>query len=122
MIEGVAAAAGAAYGSRRRAAKIGGGIVAVAANALTHGAKGLGEYAIALFQPVARCSRNRRTTSSMRWRGSRWPRLEWKIDGARVQVHKSGDDVRIFTANRQRRDGGRARDRVRGPPGEPRVR
>jgi DNA ligase-1 len=23
--------------------------------------------------------------------------LEWKLDGARVQVHKSGDDVRIYT-------------------------
>ncbi|HET7096164.1 MAG TPA: ATP-dependent DNA ligase, partial [Casimicrobiaceae bacterium] len=25
------------------------------------------------------------------------PALEWKVDGARVQVHKSGDDVRIYT-------------------------
>ena len=26
--------------------------------------------------------------------------FEWKLDGARVQVHKAGDDVRIFTRNR----------------------
>jgi DNA ligase-1 len=25
--------------------------------------------------------------------------LEWKIDGARVQVHKAGDEVRVFTRN-----------------------
>ncbi len=25
--------------------------------------------------------------------------LEWKLDGARVQVHKSGDEVRVFTRN-----------------------
>ncbi len=25
--------------------------------------------------------------------------VEWKLDGARVQVHRSGDDVRIFTRN-----------------------
>jgi len=25
--------------------------------------------------------------------------LEWKIDGARVQVHKQGDDVRVYTRN-----------------------
>ena len=25
--------------------------------------------------------------------------LEWKLDGARVQVHKSGPDVRVFTRN-----------------------
>ena len=26
--------------------------------------------------------------------------FEWKLDGARVQVHKAGDEVRIFTRNR----------------------
>ncbi len=25
--------------------------------------------------------------------------LEWKLDGARVQVHRSGDEVRVFTRN-----------------------
>ena len=25
--------------------------------------------------------------------------LEWKLDGARVQVHKSGSDIRVFTRN-----------------------
>ena len=25
--------------------------------------------------------------------------LEWKLDGARVQVHKAGDEVRVFTRN-----------------------
>ncbi len=25
--------------------------------------------------------------------------FEWKMDGARIQVHKQGDDVRIFTRN-----------------------
>ena len=27
------------------------------------------------------------------------PLLEWKLDGARVQVHKAGDDVRVYTRN-----------------------
>jgi DNA ligase-1 len=25
--------------------------------------------------------------------------VEWKLDGARIQVHRSGDDVRVFTRN-----------------------
>ena len=25
--------------------------------------------------------------------------LEWKLDGARIQVHKSGDEVRVFSRN-----------------------
>ena len=25
--------------------------------------------------------------------------VEWKLDGARIQVHRDGDDVRVFTRN-----------------------
>src|SRR4029078_2510332 len=25
--------------------------------------------------------------------------LEWKLDGARIQAHKSGDEVRVFSRN-----------------------
>ena len=25
--------------------------------------------------------------------------VEWKLDGARIQVHRAGDEVRIFTRN-----------------------
>ena len=25
--------------------------------------------------------------------------VEWKLDGARVQVHKDGEDVRVYTRN-----------------------
>jgi DNA ligase-1 len=28
--------------------------------------------------------------------------LEWKLDGARIQVHKSGGEVRVFTRNSER--------------------
>ena len=45
--------------------------------------------------------------------------LEWKLDGARVQVHKDGDEVRIYsrtgndvTAAAPEIVGGRARDRA----------
>ena len=31
--------------------------------------------------------------------------LEWKLDGARVQVHKAGDEVRVFTRSLQRGHG-----------------
>ena len=37
--------------------------------------------------------------------------LEWKLDGARVQVHKSGDEVRVYTPQPQRRHAGGPRDR-----------
>ena len=25
--------------------------------------------------------------------------LEWKLDGARIQVHKAGDDIQVFSRN-----------------------
>ena len=97
MIEAVAAAADLPAESVRRAAKIGGGIVAVAADALTRGATGLGEYAIALFQPVAPMLAQPADDIVDAMAQIPMAALEWKIDGARVQVHKSGDDVRIYT-------------------------
>src|SRR6185295_1513337 len=92
-----AAAAGLPSEAVRRAAKIGGGIVAVAADALTHGATGLGEYAIALFQPVAPMLAQPADDIVDAMARIPMAALEWKLDGARVQVHKSGDDVRIYT-------------------------
>ena len=37
--------------------------------------------------------------------------LEWKLDGARVQVHKAGDEVRVYTRSAERRDRVGAGDR-----------
>ncbi len=97
MIEAVAAAADLPAEAVRRAAKIGGGIVAVAASALTHGATGLGQYAIALFQPLAPMLAQPADDIVDAMARIPMAALEWKLDGARVQVHKSGDDVRIYT-------------------------
>ncbi len=97
MIEAVAAAAGLPAEAVRRAAKIGGGIAAVAASALTHGADGLGRYAIALFQPLAPMLAQPADDIADAMARIPMAALEWKLDGARVQVHKRGDDVRIYT-------------------------
>jgi DNA ligase-1 len=97
MIEAVAAAADLPAEAVRRAAKIGGGVVAVAASALTHGATGLGQYAITLFQPLAPMLAQPADDIVEAMARIPMAALEWKIDGARVQVHKSGDEVRIYT-------------------------
>ena len=34
-----------------------------------------------------------------RWQIWAKPRSSYKLDGARIQVHKSGDDIRVFTRN-----------------------
>ena len=97
MIEAVAAAAGVPAETVRRAAMVAGGIAAVAASALTEGAAGLTRYAIALFQPLAPMLAQPADDLADAMARIPMAAVEWKLDGARVQVHKNGDDVRIYT-------------------------
>ena len=97
MIEAVAAAADLPAETVRRAAMIGGGIAAVAASALTGGASALSRYAIALFQPVAPMLAQPADDIEDAMKRIPMAALEWKLDGARVQVHKEGNEVRIYS-------------------------
>jgi len=97
MIEAVAAAADLPAANVRRAAMIAGGIASVASLALTEGAAGLSRFAIALFQPLAPMLAQPADDISDAMARIPMAALEWKLDGARVQVHKNGDEVRIYT-------------------------
>ena len=97
MIEAVAAAAGLPAATVRRAAMVAGGVAAIAAVALTEGASGLSRYAIALFQPLAPMLAQPADDIADALTRIPAAALEWKLDGARVQVHKRGEDVRIYS-------------------------
>ncbi|HEY1325410.1 MAG TPA: ATP-dependent DNA ligase [Casimicrobiaceae bacterium] len=97
MIEAVAEAASVPAADVRRAAMLAGGIGAVANAVLTEGAAGLGRFAIRMFQPLAPMLAQ--PADDMADALARVPlaALEWKLDGARVQVHREGATVRIYT-------------------------
>jgi DNA ligase-1 len=97
MIEAVAAAAGLPADTVRRAAMVAGGVAAIASAALTEGAAGLSGYAIALFQPLAPMLAQPADDIADALARIPTAALEWKLDGARVQVHKRGTDVRIYS-------------------------
>jgi DNA ligase-1 len=97
MIEAVAAAAGVPADTVRRAAMVAGGIAAVASPALTEGAEGLSRFAIALFQPLAPMLAQPADDIADAMTRIPMAALEWKLDGARVQAHKSGETVRIYS-------------------------
>ncbi len=97
MIEGVAAAARLPVAEVRRAAMVAGGIGRVARVAMTEGANGLERFAIAMFQPVAPMLAQPADDIASAMQALGAAALEWKMDGARVQVHKQGSEVRIFT-------------------------
>ena len=98
MADAVAKAAGLPPADVRRAAMLGGALPAVAAAALTGGAEALGEFRLRVGRPVGPMLAQTATGV-----GDALERLggeavfEAKLDGARVQIHRDGDDVRIFT-------------------------
>jgi len=98
MIDAVAAAAEVAPAVVRRAAMAGGGIAAVASTAMQEGAEGLARFRIALFQPIApMLAQPADDIDDAMSRIGGEAVVEWKLDGARVQVHKQGNDVRIYS-------------------------
>ena len=97
MIEAVAAGANLPPAAVRRAAMVGGGIAAVAPSALTEGEAGLARYAIALFQPLAPMLAQPADDIVEALQQIPAAALEWKLDGARVQVHKGDGEIRIYT-------------------------
>jgi DNA ligase-1 len=97
MVEAVAAAADVPARTVRRAAMVAGGISSVASSALTAGSAGLSGHAIALFQPVAPMLALPAEDIADAMARIPMAALELKLDGARVQVHKSGEEVRIYS-------------------------
>ena len=99
MLEAVAAAGGLPAANIRRAATHAGGIPPVAHAALTGGAAALGQFEIKLMQPVLPMLAQPAKDVGTALKDLGTAQLEWKLDGARIQVHKSGNEVRVFTRN-----------------------
>jgi DNA ligase-1 len=98
MLEALAAAADVPAADIRRAAAFAGGLAPVARAALSGGAAALAPFAIRLMQPLLPMLAQpaESVADALGALGGR-ALLEWKLDGARVQVHKAGDAVRVYT-------------------------
>jgi DNA ligase-1 len=82
----------------RRAAMYAGSLGRVATAALTGGGSALGGFKLEVFAPVAPMLAQTAAgvAEALRELGAE-AAFEWKMDGARIQVHKAGGDVRIYT-------------------------
>jgi DNA ligase-1 len=98
MIDAIAAAADVPVAQVRRAAMYSKSIGAVARVALVEGIAGLARFQLELLSPIAPMLAQTAADpgEALRQLGSEVA-FEWKMDGARIQVHKAGDTVRIYT-------------------------
>jgi DNA ligase-1 len=99
MIDAIAAAAGLPGAQVRRAAMYAKNLGDVAVAAMTGSAGGLGRFQLELFSPVAPMLAQTAAdvAEALRELGGGELALEWKLDGARVQAHKEGEQVRLYT-------------------------
>ena len=97
MAEAVAAATDTPAAQVRRAAMLAGGLVPVARALFAEGPGGLERFSVRPMQPVLPMLAEPAAGASAALAAFGTAALEWKLDGARVQAHKLGDEVRVFT-------------------------
>ena len=97
MADAIAAAAELPPADVRRAIMLGGAIPPVAVAALAEGAAGLERFRLELYQPLSPmlASPTQDVASALDALGS--AAFEYKLDGARAQIHKGADGVRIYS-------------------------
>jgi DNA ligase-1 len=100
MIDAIAAAAELPVAPVRRAMMYARNVGAVARTALLEGERGLAKFQLEILSPVAPMLAQTAAdpADALRRLGAE-AAFEWKMDGARIQVHKSGETVRIYTRN-----------------------
>ena len=97
MAEAVARAAGLEADAVRRAAMLAGDLGVVASAALADGAAGLSRFDVELFRPLQPMLAQTASDVGEALTQLGEAAFEYKLDGARIQVHKRGDQVRVFS-------------------------
>ena len=99
VTDAIAAAAGVKLATVRRAAMLAGDLGTVACLALRGGEAALADVGLQPLRPVLPmlASTSESVAAALDEVGT--ASVEWKLDGARIQVHRDGDEVRIYTRN-----------------------
>lgn len=98
MADAVAKAAGIPVAAVQRAAMLGGDLPGVAAAAMGGGSRALDAFALRVGRPVGpMLAQTAAGVSDALERHGGTTIFEAKLDGARVQIHRSGDEVTVYT-------------------------
>jgi ATP-dependent DNA ligase I len=99
MVDAVSRAANVPLTDVRRAAMLTGDLGATASSALAGGSAALARFRLSLLTPLQpMLAQSAEDVPSALARISP-AAVEWKLDGARIQVHRLGEEVRVFTRN-----------------------
>jgi DNA ligase-1 len=97
MLDAIAKASGVAAERVRRAVMMAGDVAVVARSAIEAGEAGLHQYDVRLFRPIQPMLAQTAEDVADALADLGEAALEFKMDGARVQVHKSGEDVAVYS-------------------------
>src|SRR5437867_3699139 len=99
LVDAVAKASSISAARIRRAAMLAGELAPVATVALTEGEAALSRFLLQPFQPVQPMLADSASDVGDALGALGEASFEYKLDGARIQVHKVGDDVRVYSRN-----------------------
>jgi DNA ligase-1 len=99
LLEAVASASELPASELRRALMFAGDLQTVASEALTGGSQALKKFGLMLFQPVRPMLAQPASNLDAGLEQLGDASAEYKLDGARVQIHKGGDEVRVYSRN-----------------------
>jgi DNA ligase-1 len=97
MLAAVAKAGGVPQADVRRAVMLSGDLAQTAAIALAHGRDGLAAVRLEVGRPLAPMLAGTAPTLAAALEKTGAAAVEYKLDGARVQIHRAGADVAVFT-------------------------
>jgi DNA ligase 1 len=97
LLDAVAQAGQVDPSSLRRAVTLSGSLRDVAVAALLRGAEGLTAFALEVGRPLTPMLASSAPDLTTALAAASPAAVEWKLDGIRVQVHRRGDDVQVFT-------------------------
>ena len=99
VTDAVANAAGVKLKEMRRAVMLSGDLGVAAGIALDAGAEGLATVDLEVGRPIQPMLAATAGSVGEAVEAFGLAQVEWKLDGARIQVHRDGDEVRVYTRN-----------------------
>jgi DNA ligase 1 len=99
MADAVAKAADVSPEVTRRALMLSGELTRTAEIAMTQGQEGLRAVGFEIFRPILPMLASTAESVADAFAGFERASVEWKLDGIRIQIHRRGKEVRIYTRN-----------------------